>query len=237
MKYTHRDIILTFNKIFINFSGNRVPRKSDLVMPEQARAIANELGIYYYEASVFTYYGVAEVFENAIRAALIARRQQRFWIQNLKKVQRPLMQTPFVPPKPIPLEVVLTQSTYEDNMKSLWTRPVHIDVALIVGGTCTFSAHRCLLSAASPAFHRLFSMELTHESTPRSSSESSMASTFGEATVGDFNDDTECLIRNDQSKPAKSVFNYFFFFPILLSILNIIIRKILIKKIPESGSN
>lgn len=28
-------------------------------------------------------------------------------------------------------------------------------------------------------------------------------STFGEATVGDFNDDTECLIRTDQIKPAK----------------------------------
>ena len=28
-------------------------------------------------------------------------------------------------------------------------------------------------------------------------------SSFGEATVGDFNDDTECLIRIDQSKTNK----------------------------------
>ncbi|KAJ8964017.1 hypothetical protein NQ317_001252, partial [Molorchus minor] len=35
--------------------------------------------------SVLTYYGVNEVFENAIRAALIARRVQRFWMTNLKK--------------------------------------------------------------------------------------------------------------------------------------------------------
>ena len=28
-------------------------------------------------------------------------------------------------------------------------------------------------------------------------------STFGEATVGDFNDDTEYLIRNDQSKSTR----------------------------------
>ncbi|KAF7995181.1 hypothetical protein HCN44_004653 [Aphidius gifuensis] len=180
----------------------RATKKCDLVMPDQAREVARELGIHYYEASVFTYYGVNEIFENAIRAALIARRQQRFWIQNLKKVQRPLMQTPFCPPKPIAPVVCLTPSTYDDNMKSLWTRPVHTDVAFIVG-TCTFTAHRCLLSAASPTFQRLFSMELTHELTPRSSSESSMASTFGEATVGDFNDDTECLIRIDQSKPTK----------------------------------
>lgn len=63
-------------------------------MPDQGRALAHELGIYYYETSVFTYYGVNEVFENAIRAALIARRQQRFWMTNLKRVQRPLLQVP-----------------------------------------------------------------------------------------------------------------------------------------------
>lgn len=61
-------------------------------MPDQGRALAHEFGIYYYETSVFTYYGVNEVFENAIRAALIARRQQRFWMTNLKRVQRPLLQ-------------------------------------------------------------------------------------------------------------------------------------------------
>ena len=74
------------------FSHIRATRKSDLVMPDQARAVARELGVFYYEASVFTYYGVNEVFENSIRAALIARRQQRFWMTNLKRVQRPLLQ-------------------------------------------------------------------------------------------------------------------------------------------------
>ncbi|XP_008545753.1 rho-related BTB domain-containing protein 1 isoform X1 [Microplitis demolitor] len=201
LRYMYRD------ETYLSYFRDRSPfvratRKSDLVMPDQARAVARELGVHYYEASVFTYYGVNEVFENSIRAALIARRQQRFWMTNLKRVQRPLLQAPFCPPKPIPPEVHLAPSTYEENMKALWMRPVHTDVTLIVG-SCTFSAHRCLLAAASPAFHRLFSMELVHELTPRSSSESSMVSTFGEATVGDFNDDTECLIRNDQVKPAK----------------------------------
>lgn len=180
----------------------RATRKSDLVMPDEARAVARDLGVSYYETSVFTYYGVNEVFENSIRAALIARRQQRFWMTNLKKVQRPLLQAPFCPPKPLPPEVCLTPSTYEENMKTLWTKPVHTDVILIAG-SCSLQAHRCLLAASSPAFHRLFSMELTQEYTPRSSSESSMVSTFGEATVGDFNDDTECLIRIDQNKPTK----------------------------------
>jgi hypothetical protein len=72
-------------------------------MPDQARAIAKELGVYYYETSVLTYYGINEVFENAIRAALIARRQQRFWITNLKKVQRPLLQVGWTPLKQLAL--------------------------------------------------------------------------------------------------------------------------------------
>lgn len=79
-------LFLDFKLIF------RATRKSDLVMPDQARAVARELGVCYYETSVFTYYGVNEVFENSIRAALIARRQQRFWMTNLKRVQRPLLQ-------------------------------------------------------------------------------------------------------------------------------------------------
>ncbi|XP_076631858.1 rho-related BTB domain containing isoform X1 [Colletes latitarsis] len=201
LRYMYRD------ETYLSYFRDRSPfvratRKSDLVMPDQARAVARELGVCYYETSVFTYYGVNEVFENSIRAALIARRQQRFWMTNLKRVQRPLLQAPFCPPKPVPPEVCLATSTYEENMKTLWMKPVHTDVTLIAGN-CTFSTHRCLLAAASPAFHRLFTMELVQEQTPRSSSESSMVSTFGEATVGDFNDDTECLIRIDQSKPAK----------------------------------
>jgi len=84
-----------------------------------------------------------------------------------------VQQAPFCPPKPVPPEMCLAASTYEENMKSLWTRPVHTDVTLIAGN-CTFLAHRCLLAAASPTFHRLFSVELAHELTPRSSSESSM---------------------------------------------------------------
>ncbi len=47
-------------------------------MPEEARAVAKELGLPYYETSVLTYFGIDEVFENAIRAALCARRQQRY---------------------------------------------------------------------------------------------------------------------------------------------------------------
>lgn len=76
------------DETYLSYFGDRSPfvratRKSDLVMPDEARAVAKELGIAYYETSVFTYFGINEVFENAIRAALIARRQQRFWMTNV----------------------------------------------------------------------------------------------------------------------------------------------------------
>lgn len=82
LRYMYRD------ETYLSYFGDRSPfvraaRKSDLVMPDEARAVAKELGIAYYETSVFTYFGVNEVFENAIRAALIARRQQRFWMTNV----------------------------------------------------------------------------------------------------------------------------------------------------------
>ncbi|XP_014222157.1 rho-related BTB domain-containing protein 1 isoform X1 [Trichogramma pretiosum] len=190
----------------------RATRKSDLVMPDEARAVARELGVHYYETSVFTYYGVNEVFENSIRAALIARRQQRFWMTNLKKVQRPLPQAPFCPPEPRAPELQLATSSYEDNIAALWQSLEHTDVVLVCADNNNddaFEAHRCFLAAASPAFHRLFTMDVLNNhqqqqlGTPRSSSDSSTLGSFGEATVGEFNDDTECLIRLEQSKANK----------------------------------
>ncbi|PSN29969.1 hypothetical protein C0J52_26564 [Blattella germanica] len=274
LRYMYRD------ETYLSFFRDRSPfvrptRKSDLVMPDQARAIAKELGVYYYETSVLTYYGVNEVFENAIRAALIARRQQRFWMTNLKKVQRPLLQAPFRPPKPPTPELHITASSYAENMQALWLQQAYTDV-ILVAGNVGFSAHRFVLSAASPAFHRLLMMDLSSELGARSStflkqislqqkldvirdidnglkqidamkkqgfSQSTVAyifyifkkethhfksymghsmsnrtvekgqffkylysvSTFGEATMGDFNDDTEYLIRQSDNyfKPSR----------------------------------
>ena len=53
--------------------------------------MARELGVDYFETSVLTYYGVDQMFENAIRTALIARRK-KFWMTNLKRVNRPMLQ-------------------------------------------------------------------------------------------------------------------------------------------------
>lgn len=185
-----------------NGSFLRATRKSDLVMPDQARAIARELGIHYYETSVLSYYGVNEVFENAIRSALMARRQQRFWMTNLKKVQRPLLQAPFKPPKPPVPEIQVLQSNYDSHMREMWIQQAHTDV-IFVAGSVGFTAHRFMLASASPLLHRILMTDFSNELNTRSSSESSMVSTFGEATQGDFNDDTEHLIRVETGKPSR----------------------------------
>lgn len=153
---------------------SRVVRKSDLVMPDEARAVAKELGVSYYESSVFNYFGVNEVFENAIRAALIARRQQRFWMTNLKRVQRPLLQAPFRPPKPAAPEVSVFNGTYIKDMQNMLQVQRYTDVILIVG-TFQFMAHKFMLVAGSTAFYRLLTMEFS-DMGARSSSESSIVS-------------------------------------------------------------
>lgn len=61
-------------------------------MADQARTVSNAFGVPYYETSVYTYFGVDQVFENAIRSALLARKNQRFWMTNLKHVRAPLLQ-------------------------------------------------------------------------------------------------------------------------------------------------
>ena len=83
------------------------------------------------------------------------------------------LKAPFCPPKPMPPKITHATSTYEDNIKSLWHSLDHTDVNLVTGNH-SYSAHRCFLAAASPAFYRLFTMELVQEYTPRSSSDSSM---------------------------------------------------------------
>lgn len=181
-------------------------------MPDEARAVAKELGVAYYETSVFTYFGVNEVFENAIRSALIARRQQRFWMTNLKKVQKPLLQAPFRPPKPPPPEVTVMVGNYRQDIYNMFLSQAYTDLVLLGSGGTKFAVHRFMLAAASNIFQRLLSTELS-DMGGRSSSESSMvSSTFGEATIADFNDDTESLIRYETRTQRLVVLflNYFF---------------------------
>ena len=64
------------HKFNFEFSHFRRVTESDIVMPEEARMVAREMNIPYYESSVLTYFGIDEIFDNAIRGALFSRRQQ-----------------------------------------------------------------------------------------------------------------------------------------------------------------
>ncbi|KAG4075261.1 hypothetical protein HA402_003052 [Bradysia odoriphaga] len=198
LRYMYRD------ETYLSYFGDRskfvrAAKKCDLVMPDEARAVAKELGIGYYETSVFTYYGVNEVFENAIRAALISRRQTRFWMTNLKRVQRPLLQEPFRPPKPLPPEVTIISGTHTVDMRFMLNSQSYTDLVLIVG-SIRFQVHRFMLASGSSTFYKLLTVDLS-DMGARSSSESSMvSSTFGDNSTTDFNEDTEYLIRNEPGK-------------------------------------
>ncbi|KAK3878684.1 hypothetical protein Pcinc_016692 [Petrolisthes cinctipes] len=195
---------------YLSYCQDRSPlvrpvRECDLVMPCEGRAIAREIGVEYYETSVLTYFGVNEVFDNVIRAALISRRQQRFWMTNLKRVQRPTLQVPFCPPKPKVQEPSPVGSSMREDLHCLLTCAALTDLVLVAGGTSPGTivhTHRFLVAAASTAFHKLLMTDLSDCAATRRSSDSSMLSgTFGDTTLGNFNSDTECLLGSDHNQP------------------------------------
>ena len=169
--------------------------------------MAKDIEAPYYESSVFTHFGVNEVFENIIRVALIARRQQRFWMTNLKHVQRSLLQKPFCPPQPLAPKAIVPTSQFDLHLFSLLQYQTYTDMILSIGksGIC---AHKVLLSAASKELYKLSTLDLTAGSEynaltywGRSASDSSIASST-DASVGNFNADTEQLL---SSSPAGLV--------------------------------
>ena len=170
--------------------------------------MAKDIEAPYYETSVFTHFGVNEVFENIIRVALIARRQQRFWMTNLKHVQRSLLQKPFCPPQPLAPKVIVPVSQLDLHLLSLLQYQTYTDMILTIGksGIC---AHKVMLSSASKEFYKLLTLDITAGSDynnaitywGRSASDSSIASST-DASVGNFNADTEQLL---SSSPAGMV--------------------------------
>ncbi|GFT16530.1 rho-related BTB domain-containing protein 1 [Nephila pilipes] len=169
-------------------------RESDILSPEQGRSIAKEIGAPYYETSVLTHFGVNEVFENVIRAALLSRRQQRFWMTNLKHVQRPLLQVPFCPPEPRPPQVIVPPPQFEDDMLSLLHSQMYTDVIFLTGKV-GFAAHKSVLSAVCNSLYKLFTIDITAEGMlgGRSASDSSVVSS-SDSSIGNFNTDTEQLL-------------------------------------------
>ncbi|XP_041095803.1 rho-related BTB domain-containing protein 1-like isoform X1 [Polyodon spathula] len=141
-------------------------KPTDILPPEKGHEVAKELGVPYYETSVVAQFGVKDVFDNAIRAALITRRHLQFWKSHLKKVQRPLLQAPFLPPRPPPPTIVIPEppSCDGEGPATLFSVPLCADVLfLLQGGTTRIFAHKAYLATSCSRFYDLFIMELDWE--------------------------------------------------------------------------
>lgn len=131
--------------------------------------MAKELGVPYYETSVVAQFGVKDVFDNAIRAALISRRHLQFWKSHLRNVQRPLLQAPFLPPKPPPpiITVPPPPTTTEEHPVGLLEDPHCADVILVLQERQKIFAHKIYLATSSSKFYDLFIMDMQNEETER----------------------------------------------------------------------
>ncbi|XP_058646168.1 rho-related BTB domain-containing protein 2 isoform X3 [Onychostoma macrolepis] len=140
-------------------------KANEILPPEKGREVAKELGVPYYETSVVAQFGVKDVFDNAIRAALISRRHLQFWKSHLRDVQRPLLQAPFLPPKPPPPVIVIPPppSTTEEHPGQLLEEPLCADVVLVLQENQRVFAHKVYLATASSKFYDLFLQDVKAE--------------------------------------------------------------------------
>lgn len=101
--------------------------------------------------------------------------------------------------KIVPPELTISLTTHQTDMLNMMKHQFYCDLVVVVG-SIRFFVHRLVLAAGSQAFNRLLNIDFS-DMGARSSSESSVvSSTYGENSNIDFNEDTEYLIRCDQSK-------------------------------------
>uniref|UniRef100_A0A8C5AA81 BTB domain-containing protein n=1 Tax=Gadus morhua TaxID=8049 RepID=A0A8C5AA81_GADMO len=134
-------------------------KQGDILPPESGREVAKELGIPYYETSVFDQFGIKDIFDNAIRAALISRRHLQFWKSHLRKVQKPLLQAPFLPPKAPPPLIKIPEVVPRSRSRGarlLLDSPLCADVLFVLQDHTQLFAHKIYLSTSSSKFYDLF---------------------------------------------------------------------------------
>ncbi|XP_046871957.1 rho-related BTB domain-containing protein 2-like isoform X1 [Hypomesus transpacificus] len=144
-------------------------KSNEILPPEKGREVAKELGVPYYETSVVAQFGVKDVFDNAIRAALISRRHLQFWKSHLRNVQRPLLQAPFLPPKPPPpiITVPPPPTTTDEHPGRLLEDSLCADVILVLQERQKIFAHKIYLATSSSKFYDLFIMDTRPEEAER----------------------------------------------------------------------
>lgn len=135
-------------------------KPTDILPPERGHEVAKELGVPYYETSVVAQFGIKDVFDNAIRAALISRRHLQFWKSHLKKMQRPLLQAPFLPPKPPPpvIQIPDPPASRGWGPTALFCTPLCADVVFQLQGGQRIFAHRVYLATSCSKFYDLFTL-------------------------------------------------------------------------------
>ncbi|XP_072858327.2 rho-related BTB domain-containing protein 2 isoform X2 [Pogona vitticeps] len=140
-------------------------KPSDILPPECGHEVAKELGVPYYETSVVAQFGIKDVFDNAIRAALISRRHLQFWKSHLKKTQHPLLQAPFLPPKPPPPIIHIPDPVPGEGRgpTDLFHEPLCADVVFCLQGGHRVFAHRVYLATSCSKFYDLFMLDLAGE--------------------------------------------------------------------------
>ncbi|KAH9518482.1 Rho- BTB domain-containing protein 1 [Bulinus truncatus] len=130
----------------------------DIIIPCDAKAVAQDIGAPYYETSVLNHYGVCDVFINAGRAALIERHKTAFWKTQLKRVKRPLIQAPMKMPVPTFSIIKIAKNYLKSDISSLLGNKSESDIIFLVQNE-KIVAHRICLAIASDFFNGLFSME------------------------------------------------------------------------------
>ncbi|KAI7793520.1 putative rho-related BTB domain-containing protein 2, partial [Triplophysa rosa] len=155
-------------------------KANEILPPEKGREVAKELGVPYYETSVVAQFGVKDVFDSAIRAALISRRHLQFWKSHLRDVQRPFLQAPFLPPKPPPpvITIPAPPSTTEEHPGRLLEEPLCADVLLVLQEHQKIFAHKVYLATASSKFYDLFLQNIKAESDGRQREPPARAASF-----------------------------------------------------------
>ena len=127
-----------------------------LVPPEIGRQTSRDIGaLGYYETSIISKHGVDNVFVNAIRAALIGRRKSRPMLSShLKRVERPILQVPYLPPKKPAPTVHVPASKYYEEQASLFGDTELADVLFLIEGSNIYG-HSVILTASSNVFAAL----------------------------------------------------------------------------------
>ncbi|KAK3595318.1 hypothetical protein CHS0354_004470 [Potamilus streckersoni] len=137
----------------------RTAEVKDIVFPQEGRALAEQLKAPYYECSVYTRYGINDVFINAIRTAVMNKKLW-FWNIKLHHIKKPLIQEPMnIPALPYP-EVNGPNQTLHGDLCRLLYNQLEGDVVFIVRGV-RFRAHKICLVIAANLFEDIF---LWHDS-------------------------------------------------------------------------